>query len=95
MKADHKVVMLGGMRELGGESDSEHHKLVELLKTLSFEQMVLIGEEFAFVQNDARFNWFADSTAAKNYLVSHPLADATILLKGSNSTKMWLLEEVL
>ena len=95
MKADHKVVMLGGMRELGAESDAEHHKLVELLKTLRFEQMVLIGEEFAFVQNDARFNWFADSTAAKNYLASHPLADATILLKGSNSTKMWLLEEVL
>ena len=95
MKAEHKVVMLGGMRELGAESDAEHHKLVELLKTLHFEQMVLIGEEFAFVQGDVRFKWFADSTAAKSYLVSHPLADTTILLKGSNGTKMWLLEEVL
>ena len=95
MKADHKVVMLGGMRELGTESETEHHKLVELLKTLAFERIVLIGEEFAFVHGDMRFRWFTDSLKAKEYIAAHPLSGATVLLKGSNSTKMWLLEEVL
>ena len=39
--------------------------------------------------------WFPDVEEAKQHLLHHPLTQKTILLKGSNGTRMWLLEEVL
>lgn len=95
LTADHKVVMLGGMKELGEDSEAEHRNIVELLKGCDMEMKVLVGPEFAFAAKEQGFAWFADVHAAQDYLKGHPVVGATILLKGSNSTKMWLLEEVL
>lgn len=93
LSAEHKVVMLGGMKELGADSQMEHQNIVDLLKSCHFEQMFLVGPEFEFASNEAGFRWFADVYLAKEYLKENPLVGATILLKGSNSTRMWLLEE--
>ena len=95
MHTDHKVVMLGGMRELGAESDAEHRRLFDLVKSCRFSQTVLIGDEFAFAASDPAVLWFPDSLKAKDHFAHNPLSGATVLLKGSNGTRMWLLEEVL
>ena len=95
MHTDHKVVMLGGMRELGTESDAEHRRIFDLVKSCHFSQTVLIGEEFAFAASDPAVLWFADSLKAKDYFAQNPITGASVLLKGSNGTRMWLLEEVL
>lgn len=100
LRQPHKVVMLGGMRELGSESELEHRKLVERLSRCDFERVVLVGGEFHFValehlQPAPDTEWYASSTDALQHYSEHRLTGATVLLKGSNSNRMWLLEEVL
>jgi len=93
----NKVAILGSMRELGAESAGEHKALADRLNSLPI-QAILVGEEFSFVHDNPAYSslqWFPDVEAAKASLSQTPLSGCTILLKGSNSTRMWLLEEVL
>lgn len=95
LKREHKIVFLGGMKELGDDSAQEHKELVSRLLSADFEKIVLVGPEFKdFAGSDAKIEWYASSSDAKDYYAAHPISGATILLKGSNSNKMWLLEEV-
>lgn len=95
MKADNKVVMLGGMKELGGDSKAEHRKLFDKVKGGGFGQIVLVGDEFRFAEGEKDVLWFANSGDALAHLKANQLSGATILIKGSNSNKMWVLEEAL
>ena len=95
MQAGNRIVMLGGMKELGAESDAEHHRILDIVLQCGFEKVVLIGEEFDFAKGLAGVLWFADSVAARDHFAAKPVNDATILLKGSNGTRMWILEDVL
>ncbi len=93
----NKVAILGSMRELGAESAGEHKALADRLNSSPI-QAILVGEEFSFVHDNPAYSslqWFPDVEAAKATLSQTPLSGCTILLKGSNSTRMWLLEEVL
>ena len=92
---DNKIAMLGGMKELGAESQTEHEAIAQRLLASPDIQAVLVGPEFAFAQSDDRLCWFPDADAAVAYYADHPISSATILLKGSNGTRMWKLEEVL
>lgn len=91
----HKVVMLGGMKELGAESEREHQQLVQRLRYCHFESVVLVGDEFAFAKTEPTVMHFANVEQAKQHFTAHPLSEKTILIKGSNGTRMWLLEEIL
>lgn len=91
----NKVAMLGGMKELGEESRREHEAIVERLLAHPEISTVLVGLEFAFAEGKSNVKWFADSDAAAAYFAEHPLSGAMVLLKGSNSTRMWQLEKVL
>ena len=95
MKAKNKVVMLGGMKELGGDSKAEHRKLFDKVKGGGFGQIVLVGDEFRFAEGEKDVLWFANSGDALAHLKANQLSGATILIKGSNSNKMWVLEEAL
>ena len=98
LQRDNKVAMLGNMRELGAESRHEHEAIVQRLLAADLAQVVLVGPEFEFAAHIAdapRLLWFATSDDAKAHFTQHPLSHATILLKGSNGTQMWKLEEVL
>ena len=95
MAGENKVAMLGGMRELGEESQREHEAIVERLLSNPTMHAVLVGPEYAFADGKPNIRWFPDVDAAVAYFAEHPLHDATVLLKGSNSTRMWKLEEVL
>ena len=96
----HKVPMLGGMKELGTDSQKEHQAIVDLLKEADYDQVILVGPEFqampgAQTMSGDNLLWFPTAEEAATYLHEHPLQDCTILLKGSNSTHMWLLEPCL
>ena len=98
LQRDNKVAMLGNMRELGADSRHEHEAIVQRLLAANLAQVVLVGPEFEFaahIANTPRLLWFATSDDAKAHFTQHPLSHATILLKGSNGTQMWKLEEVL
>lgn len=92
---ENKIVFLGGMKELGDASDEEHKKLFGLVRSCDFKDIYLVGEEFGFAAANPDVQWFPTSEEAVKFLQEHPIIDANILIKGSNSTKMWLLEEVL
>ena len=92
---DNKVAMLGGMRELGSESLKEHEAIVNRLLAHPEIRAVLIGPEFAFAEGQPNVLYFPSSDVAVEYFAEHLLSGATVLLKGSNSTRMWKLEGVL
>lgn len=92
MKAERKVVILGEMKELGAGSRSEHRELYDLVRSCGFEAIVLVGEEFRFTDGDNGTKWFATSDDVVMYLREHPFEGYTILIKGSNSNKMWQIE---
>ncbi len=93
MPQPNKWVCLGNMKELGDDSRKEHEALVKKLLDSPLQGIVLVGEEFRFAAD--KVLWFATSAEAADYLRNHPIEEAVVLLKGSNATRMWTLQEVL
>lgn len=98
---ENKVAMLGGMKELGTDSRKEHEtivtRLIESITTGTLSQAVLVGPEFQGMNegHEEVVQWFENVGEAVKHYTAAPLSGATVLLKGSNSTKMWLLEDIL
>ena len=79
----NKVAILGDMKELGKESESEHKQVINLCKDLRIEYFT-IGEQFLTLTKNG-FNTVEDF---KGYLSKQPFSDKLILLKGSRSLKL-------
>ena len=84
---EHKVVILGDMRELGEESLEEHKRIIKQLQEMELERIWLVGEEFSKVAEEG-MRVFKDVEEVKEALRAEPISDSTILIKGSNSTKL-------
>ncbi|MBQ9523707.1 MAG: UDP-N-acetylmuramoyl-tripeptide--D-alanyl-D-alanine ligase [Bacteroidaceae bacterium] len=94
----HKMVILGDMRELGADSEMEHRKVMDVLAGMPLEDVWLVGENFASLNYpNKRINpkYFKDVEAVKEEITHHPLTGKTILIKGSNGTKLFQLPEYL
>lgn len=97
----HKMVILGDMRELGMESLKEHKHIIEQLQQMDLERIWLVGDEFAhacpvpLAPCPCTIRCFKDVEAVKIALREEPIADTTILIKGSNSTKLHQLPDVI
>ena len=90
VEAEHKLALLGDMRELGVESLAEHKKVVEQLRGMQLSAC-LVGEEFqkALAALPAGGEaWFPTSEALSEYLAEHPVKDTVILVKGSRGIQM-------
>ena len=87
MEDEHKMLILGDMRELGKESLKEHKHIVEQLQSMNLERIWLVGEEFEKVATEG-MRIFKDVDAVKEALKEEPITNSTILIKGSNSTKL-------
>lgn len=85
-----KLVILGDMRELGATSLAEHKAIVNLVKTLGLDAM-LVGEEFMLAAPEVSARRFADVAAAVVALKADQPTGLLILVKGSRGIK---LEEV-
>lgn len=86
MVSDRKVVILGDMKELGHVSESEHQKIADMLRSLHLSQAFLIGPNFQLTNCDAlKFDTVDELNA---YLLSNPIKDSLVLVKGSNSMKL-------
>ena len=77
-----KVAVLGDMLELGKESPKEHAEIIEILKKLDIEDVILVGVEFSKV-NNGEFNAFVDTDEASRFLKEKAIKGKFILLKGS------------
>lgn len=81
-----KVMMLGGMMELGEESIAEHQQIVDLIKQYSWKNVVLVGGDFAKAQHP--YIYLPDSTAAATWYQQQHFSHTHLLIKGSRSMQM-------
>ncbi|TAF48474.1 MAG: hypothetical protein EAZ62_10110, partial [Sphingobacteriia bacterium] len=64
--ANNKVLLLGGMMELGEESLAEHQQLVALLQQYSWTQVVLVGGDFGRINHP--YLYCANAAEAKAWM---------------------------
>ena len=93
IEAEHKMAILGDMRELGEVSAEEHQHIADLLQTMELEEVWLVGEEFA--ATNCHFRKFHDVEEVKTAIANDMPKGKTILIKGSNGTKLFQLPELL
>jgi UDP-N-acetylmuramoyl-tripeptide--D-alanyl-D-alanine ligase len=91
MKMDHKMAILGDMRELGTDSVEEHRKVVSYLNECGLEEVILVGAEFAKVESG--YKKFPNVQELIAYLEANRPEGKTILIKGSNSIRLSTLPE--
>jgi UDP-N-acetylmuramoyl-tripeptide--D-alanyl-D-alanine ligase len=84
--AAKKILCIGGMRELGKESQAEHQALIEQIKAAHFEKVILVGKEFENCQH--AFTYFENSALAKNWLDQENFTNHFFLIKGSRGIQM-------
>ena len=93
MQADHKMAILGQMGELGADSNKEHRQLVSYLEATGFDEIWLVGDNFRDIP--CSFRKFHDVEEVKAAIQEHCPEGFYILIKGSNSNKLFQLQELL
>lgn len=86
LPATHKVLMLGGMMELGNESVAEHEDIIRLIQQYQWKEVVLVGGDFRRV--DHNYIFFPDSAAAAQWFAQQNFEHTHFLIKGSRSMQM-------
>ena len=86
MEGENKVVILGGMMELGEESLPEHANLVELLAKYSWKQVVVAGKDF--MNLPLNILHFDNALEIAAWFKEQRFTNTTILIKGSRSMAM-------
>lgn len=93
MAMPSKMAILGSMGELGAVSHDEHQRIVNYLTQHGYNDVWLVGKEFGKIE--CNYRKFADVEAVKQELLSHPLKDQCILIKGSNTMRLFELPPLL
>ena len=93
IQAEKKMAILGQMGELGAESDQEHRQLVSYLEAAGYDEVWLIGDNFKDIP--CSFRKFHDVEEVKAILAKNCPEGFYILIKGSNSNKLFQLPELL
>ena len=90
LQADKKVLMLGGMAEMGEASFAEHKAIVDLIALNNWDKVVLVGGDFGKINHP--YIYFNTSLEAKEWYNNQLFSNTHLLIKGSRSMKM---EEIL
>ena len=85
--------ILGAMRELGDYSHLEHQNIVNMLAERKADAVFLVGEEY--MQTTSPYPVYENVEHLHTHLEEHPLKGRNILLKGSRSTQMEKLLDIL
>ena len=85
----NKTLWIGGMREMGTEELNEHRELVALIAAYAWQDVILVGKEFAPVRGN--YKWFDNSADAATYIAANAPENSAILIKGSRGSKMEVL----
>lgn len=86
MEGNNKILFLGGMMELGVESEAEHKNLIELIQKYNWKNVVLVGSQFQHIHQEYLF--FPEVLSAKEWYKTSAISNAQILIKGSRSMQM-------
>ena len=93
IQADRKMAILGQMGELGEDSDQEHRQLVSRLEEAGYDEVWLVGDNFRDIP--CPFRKFRDVEEVKAAIAADCPEGFYILIKGSNSNRLFLLPELL
>lgn len=94
LQAPHKMAILGDMRELGEASAEEHQQVVDRIGRAGCEKIWLVGHNFEATRHDS-IRCFDTVDEVKAALQAEPVEGFTILIKGSNGTRLFELPEYL
>lgn len=87
LKVNHKVVILGDMKELGPDTAEEHQRIADLIASSNeFEKVFLVGEYFSHVKTN--YSQFINFEEFKESLQKQPIEDSYVLLKGSRGMQL-------
>jgi UDP-N-acetylmuramoyl-tripeptide--D-alanyl-D-alanine ligase len=86
LDATKKVLLLGGMMELGEDSIAEHKAIIHLINLHQWQAVVLVGGDFKQVSES--YIYFDTATEAAAWFTQQEFSNATILIKGSRSMQM-------
>ncbi|MBL0357390.1 MAG: UDP-N-acetylmuramoyl-tripeptide--D-alanyl-D-alanine ligase [Chitinophagaceae bacterium] len=86
LEGENKVLLLGGMMEMGDSSLEEHQSIVDLLEKYNWKAVALVGADFDKI-NHPYIN-FKNSAAAGEWLKQQHFSNVTMLVKGSRSMQM-------
>ena len=93
MQVSPKMAILGDMLELGEVSHEEHQRIVNIIKKAGFDRVWLVGKEFGGCK--CHFRKFDNVEQVKQALAEDKPQGYYILIKGSNSMRLWQLPEAL
>ncbi len=100
MEAEHKVLILGDMLELGEWSEEAHRTILRKADTIA-EHIILVGGEFAkafvAIEEELQADYALYPTTAEALLTleNSPISDSLILLKGSRGIALEKLIKLL
>lgn len=83
-----KMVILGGMLELGHYEKEEHLKLIDYLLSINLDRIWLIGKEFEKYKNTEPFEWFHSMEDCKSSFQDIDFKDGIVLIKGSRKYQL-------
>jgi UDP-N-acetylmuramoyl-tripeptide--D-alanyl-D-alanine ligase len=86
LPSTNKILLLGGMAELGAESLEEHRQLVALINQYNWKYVVLAGGDFLKIPHP--YISVNNAQQAKEWFQQQHFTDASILIKGSRSMQM-------
>ncbi len=82
----NKILILGGMMELGAESIHEHADLISLINKYKWSNVLLVGGDFKNVHHNFLYVKSSDEAAA--WLKQQHFQHAYFLMKGSRSIQL-------
>lgn len=86
--SENNLLVLGDMRELGKDSETEHRSILQLIDTLGFKQVFLVGSEFSKLQHHPEYQTFDTVEMLCQHLENHTIRHCDILIKGSRGIRL-------
>ncbi len=86
MDGADKVLLLGGMMELGRESIAEHQNIISIIDNYNWKAVVLVGGDYHQLKH--HYINFENSLLAKDWLQQQNFINTQLLVKGSRSMQM-------
>jgi UDP-N-acetylmuramoyl-tripeptide--D-alanyl-D-alanine ligase len=83
---NEKVLLLGGMAELGTDSIAEHEQILHQVGSKTWKDVVLVGGDFLKINHP--YKSFTNSEEAGKWVASRKYHDTVFLVKGSRSMQM-------
>lgn len=83
LSAEHKVVIIGDMFELGNESSTQHQLIIAAAENTQVNTLIFIGKHFYEEKGGHSGHFFQNPVEAKEFLQKESIANSLVLLKGS------------